>query len=85
MHNAEPNEYRLRFGVRLPLAFLLGLGPFPPIAYDRRENLDAFLAALHETAEFPPCAISGDAHSRGPLTRNGNDIAEAVIVEPRHR
>ncbi len=56
-----------------------------PVADHWSENLNAFLATLYESAHLLPCAESRYARSRGPLPRNGNDIAKAVIVKPRHR
>ena len=85
MHGTETDKHRLRLGAAVRVGVLCGLGVLPPVADHRRENLDALLAALHEPAHLFPCAESRYARSGGPLPRNGNDVAKAVIVESRNR
>jgi hypothetical protein len=81
IHGAEAHQHGLRLAVGCPFGLVLPA----PVAGDRSKNLDALLAPLHETAQFFPCAESGNAGGGGPLTGDLQNVAERVVVEPRHR
>jgi len=72
VHHPETNQHPLMFRF---LFLFRGIFPAPESDHGR-ENLDAPLAPLDESAQFPPCAVSGHARSRGPLPRNGEDVAK---------
>ncbi len=54
------------------------------MANDRSKNLDALFAFLDESAQLVPSADTGNAGSRRALPRNGENVAERVVVKAGH-